>query len=292
MNKPLRMLPAASAILFLAGVLFATTSAPASMYDDKMKPEDLIAKHLESIGSAQARAAAVTREITGKAVVTFRQGGRGQLYGDARLLSDHASTLTSMIFDNIDYPHEKMGYDGKRLTVTQVKPGVRSLFGRYLLTNQVPFSEGLIGGTLSPGWALLDVARKAPKLKYDGIKKIDKRELHQLKYAPRKNEDLVITLFFDPQTFQHVRTRYHQLIDPKIGSNRPADSLEEQETRIDIVEEFSDFRTEAGLTLPHTYKITLAIEGRSTVVYDWVLTLTQFTFGQAIDPREFNVDAE
>ena len=58
-----------------------------------------------------------------------------------------------------------------------------------------------------------------------------------------------------------------------------------------MVEEFSDFSKESGLTLPHTYKIWLELEQKNgSLRVDWALTLTEFAFNQAIPPGTFNVN--
>ena len=277
---------------FMAFVMGASPLlARAGSDKEKMKPEEIIAKHLESLGTPEARAAATQRVITGTAVVTFRQGGKGQLQGSARLVSEREKSLISMVFGSIDYPAEKLGFDGAKFTVSQVRPGVRTILGRYILTNDWVFKEGIMGGTLSSAWPLADLAARNAKVQYEGIKKINNRQMHQLKYTPRKGTGLKASLFFDPETFQHVRTQYQQTLDPNVAANRPGESVGQEETKINIVEEFSDFKAEAGLMLPHAYKLTLEIIGPSGgVLYDWVLTFDKFIFSDPIDAKEFNAD--
>ena len=62
-------------------VLFLTASLVSAQ---KLKPEEIIAKHLESLGTAEARAAVKSQTIVGDATVTFvsqknqaAQGRRG-----------------------------------------------------------------------------------------------------------------------------------------------------------------------------------------------------------------------
>jgi len=57
-----------------------------------------------------------------------------------------------------------------------------------------------------------------------------------------------------------------------------------------LVEEFSDFKTQAGLTFPHTYKLQLSVEALNRrALQDWIFTLTQFSFNREIDDTEFDV---
>jgi hypothetical protein len=219
-------------------------------------------------------------------------GGHGQAQGKALLASQGPKSLITMVFGLVDYPHEKIAYDGQKVTVGQVRPGVRTLLGRFLATNGLAFREGLAGGTLSAAWPLLDLTSRNAKLQYEGLKRIEKRELHAVKYSAPKSSDLKVTLFFEQETFQHVRTEYHQTIESPIAANKPGESAGQEETRIDLVEEFSDFRTESKLMLPHTYKLQFTINGRSgSVLTDWLVPLTQFEFAQIINEKEFNLEA-
>lgn len=285
-----KAISAAVIVVFMLSTDISQATTPADK--DKMRPEELIAKHLESIGPADARAATTSRVITGTVVVNFRQGGRGQAQGKAVFASQGVKNLMAMVFGLVDYPQEKIGYDGQKVTISQIKPGVRTVLGRFLSTSDLAFKEGLAAGALSSAWPLLDMTSKSAKLQYDGLKKVDKRQLHALRYSAQKSSGLKVMLFFDPETFQHVRTEYHQTLDSAIAANKPGESVAQEETRVDITEEFSDFKPEGKLTLPHAYKLQLDVKGPSgALLYDWVVSLTQFEFGQLIDEKEFNVES-
>jgi len=257
----------------------------------KMKPEEIVAKHLQSLGSPEALDSARSRIITGTTTVTLRGGGYGQITGSARFVSQGNKSLISMIFGNIEYPYEKIGFDGTKLTVSQVKPGVRTIIGRYLLTNDELSKQGLVGGALATAWPLLNLSKSNIKLQYEGLKNVDNRQVHQLKCRPR-NTDIGISLLFDPETFQHVGTQYKQTLSPPVGSNRPGETIGQDETRISITEAFSDFRAESGLNLPHRYQLKLEIlASKSSMYYEWMIELTKFAFGEPISADEFNADS-
>ena len=58
--------------------------------------------------------------------------------------------------------------------------------------------------------------------------------------------------------------------------------------RIEAYEEFADFKQEAGLTLPHTYKFHLSVQSEvRPAVVDWVFNLTDFAFNAPPDRSEF-----
>jgi hypothetical protein len=57
-----------------------------------------------------------------------------------------------------------------------------------------------------------------------------------------------------------------------------------------MVEDFSDFKKEAGLMLPHSYKISLDLDTRGgTYSGSWDFVLNQFAFNQVFQPGSFNV---
>jgi len=116
-------------------------------------------------------------------------------------------------------------------------------------------------------------------------KKINNRSLHEVKYSPRGGSDLQISIFFDDPTCQHVRTEY-RLVIPAPTGERAYGNVQERESRYKMVEEFSNFKLEGGLTLPHTYKIEFTADAQSgTFLAEWTMNLTQFTFNQKIDPN-------
>jgi hypothetical protein len=272
-------------------VALSLVSLPSSA-TDKLKPEDLVAKHLESIGSAAARAAIVTRIIAGTSQVVFRTPPPGQAVGRAVLASQGVKSLIGMSFPSPVYPREELGFNGNNFIAAYVTPGVRSSLGGFLMTNDLIFKQGLMGGTLSSAWPLLDLSARSPQLEYAGTRKIADRTLHELKYEPRGGADLKIRLFFDQENFRHVRTEYERVIAASIGS-RNSVNVQEREIRYNMVEEFSDFRKEDELTLPHTYKIKLAVDSQNgSFLAEWVMTLTQFSFNQKIDPTSFSISSE
>jgi hypothetical protein len=257
--------------------------------NDSITTETLIAKHLESIGSADARAAVKSRVTTGNVVSTVRLGGAGQLAGRAVLASTGNKSLIGMTFNDMKYSNENMAFDGKTVTVGQFTPGARSPLGQFLLSFDMVFKQGLIGGTLSSAWPLLDLRVANPKLKYVGAKKINNQQLCVLNYYPRDSSFLGITLFFDSETFQHVRTEYEKVVNAGMVTQNEV-TASQQETRYKMIEEFSDFKKEGGLSLPHSYKLQLSISNqRGSLLQDWAFTLTQFGFNEVLDDKQFNV---
>src|SRR5258708_7250987 len=69
----------------------------------KLRPEDVVARHLESIGTTEARAAISSRVAQGSADVTMRIGGSGHSVGGAVMASQGRMSLIGIIFAPQDY---------------------------------------------------------------------------------------------------------------------------------------------------------------------------------------------
>lgn len=264
--------------------------------DQKLASAEVIAKHLEAIGPPDARARVSGVRVKGTCLLTARLGGSGQVDGEAVMVSQGSMNLINMNFTAPDYPYESLKYDGKHFIASQFKPGFRTPLSQFFLSNDGLFKEGLIGGILSASWPLLNLQDKNPKLEYAGLKKVGGKQMHALKYMPRKGSDLRITLFFDAETFQHLRSEYERTIyatdQQRIAGPGRMDNPSTQRStpaRINAFEEFSDFRPEGGLNLPHDYRFELSIQSElRPALIQWTFNLTDFTFNAPLDAKEFS----
>ena len=272
--------------LALLGFILAV---PSSSLAEKMKAEEIVARHLESIGPPKARSS--SRVIAGTAQVIFRTPPPGQAIGKAVLASDGLKYLVGMSFPSPVYPREELGFNGNSFVAAFVTPGVRSVLGNFLMTHDLIFKQGLMAGALSTSWPLLDLAGRNAQLEYVGVRKLDDRTLHELRYLPRGGSDLKIKLLFEQETFRHVQTEYERVIPAPTGT-RGYGNVQERETRYHMVEEFSLFKKEGDLILPHIYKIKLSVDTQNgTFLAEWVIKLTQFEFNQKIDQSAFSISA-
>ena len=269
--------------------IFLVAASGASSAPQKITVEEIVAKHLESIGPAETRAKIKSRIIQGSVVATVRIGGSGTSKGGAVMSSQGNMSLLGIIFGLQQYTNEKAAFNGRKLSLGELRPGVRTNLGGFFLNHEVIFKEGLFGGTLSSAWPFLDLASRNPKLRYAGTRKIDDRQTHVLKYEPKGGSNLEIKMYFDAENFRHVRTEYQQDFPPPPVAN-PAAAARQKETRLKFVEDFSDFKVEKGLTLPHTYKLQLTFDTpNNPLLQDWVLTLTQFNFNVPMDDKQFDL---
>jgi len=276
---------------FLLCMATATTSFSAFSGSDDLTVQEIIAKHVDSIGTAEARAAVKSRVIFGTAVVTFRIGGTGHGEGSAVLASQGNSSLFGIAFNSLEYPRENLGFDGTKLTAADVTPGIRSTLGNFFMAHEMPFREGLMEGALSAAWPLLDLSTRKASLKYDGNKKIDGRKVHILRYEAKNDSGLKTKLYFDAETFRHVRTEYEKRTVQQMA-NQPGVTQQQGDSITKLVEEFSDFKTENGLMLPHSYKVQLSIETLNRrALQDWAFTLSRFVFNKTLEQKQFDVTA-
>jgi hypothetical protein len=294
---------------FLAALLVAFGAATAA----DMKPEDLVQKHLASIGSPEVRAAAKSRVMEGNASYRILVGGSGELEGKATLVSEGDKMLLQLKINALKYHGEKFVRNGGKTFVSGTyDDGSRSELGEFLRAEDVPLRDGLLGGVLSTDWALLDMSKDKGKLHYDGLKKVDGVEYQVVSYHAKKNADLDITLYFEPETFRHAMTVYTASVhagiagaDPNASLSAPAgagrgssrdlsggtdsQSARQQPTRYRIEERFSDFQTADGLTLPSHYELKFSSEQQMTKVVDWDIKTTRVLSNVPLNDKNFEI---
>src|SRR5262249_13384554 len=149
--------------------------------------------------------------------------------------------------------------------------------------------EGLLGGVLSTAWALNDLDARKATVSFEGSKQVDGRQLEALRYRPKKNTDLTIDLYFDPETGRHVKTVYTATQSPTLRQTTPVPlagdpqaasrsgegsdtrSARAGQTRYRIEENFSEFQSIDGLSLPSHYELrfTEELENRSSTTVLW-----------------------
>lgn len=258
---------------------------------EKLKADLIVARHLEAIGTAEARAAVQHRLATGTSVMRVVVGQTLSYEGRARLVSDLRRFKFALAFRHSSYWGEQFVYDGEKPQVGFVQPGERSTLGGFLQRNEVILRDGLLGGVLNATWPLLDLASRAPKLNERGTEKIAGQEAYRVDYRAKKGSgELVVTLFFDAATFRHVRTTYLynrvQSIGPDITT-----SSQQREFRNELDERFGEFKTFNGLTLPTRWTMEYLVESTSrTVTMRWETTIDAVSHQAPATPVIFALD--
>jgi hypothetical protein len=239
----------------------------------KLSADAIVAKHLDAIGSPDARAAAKSRTAQGTVHFSERITGAVHLDGSASLISEGSKVKYAFKFGAPQYPGEQLAYDGRNVGVGLIDQQSRSRLGNFVVQEPEILSEGIFGGVLGMGWPLLNREASGVKLKGEGVKKVEGRNLYALSYTPKKRNgsgELSVVLFFDPETFHHVLTVYRL-------ASTPVDQGETTDPGgvTTIVEErFEDFRAVYGITLPATWDIRVRVEPGKAVEYEWKVALT------------------
>ncbi len=275
----------------IIALCFAVVTFSASAWSSDIKPGDVVTKHLDSIGTAQARDAVKSRVVQGRVTYRILVGGSGAI--DGKFVAATEGSKSDFLFkiNGGTYRGEQFIYDGNKISVAGTYADEsRSEFGNFVLAQDMVLRENLLGGVWSVDWPLLDVEGRKAKLHAEGTKKVDGKELLVLGYQPRKSTDLDIFLYFDPQTYRHVMTTYE--MQPSTGMAGGETAMAgKQARRYRLEEHFSDFKTADGLTLPTHYDLryTLETERGLTKSIEWEVQAVSIMNNISIDPRSFQV---
>jgi hypothetical protein len=284
-------------VCFCAGMIQSITSFA---QQKELTPKELIDRHLQSIGKTEDIAKVKSRGISGKAQVEFIQGAKGRLSdGQFPCVSEGQNIGIKIAFKDNSYAGEYFAYNGKETTVGHITPGQKSPAGDFVFRHNALMREGLLGGVLSTAWPLLRPTEELPEMTYKQ-EKLGENSYHVLEYGPRKLGDLKIRLFFDPQTFRHVRTEYQVRLKNDMSAlpsavagmgpgpvnqgaarSRPDDRaatstiLQSQAESIYLlVEKFGNFVNFNGLALPQDYGIEYSLQGSAaTFIAKWTILL-------------------
>ena len=275
--------------------------------EEKLKPEEVVAKSLEALGTPEARAAAKTRVMKGAGSIEFLEGQIG-LDGTAQFASDAGRTRLEWTFGHPDYASDQLVFDGKKILVADMRPNVRSPLAVFVNDYaQALLKEGLLGGVTNVGWPLLS-GRKL-HLSYRGLKELRGKKVHVVRY--QSADGLHIDLGFDPQTYRHVITEY----DLNIHGSGPLDyslyvpgstaasrvgavyvqgdtgqsHIGKTGSHWQVDEEFDDFRPVDGITLPHAYKLRLSLDSKTTWIAEWKAQFSEVKENQDLGDSVFTL---
>jgi hypothetical protein len=297
----------------LLAVLCLSLSAErkgSALTKDQVTPEQVIAEHVKSVGSPEALAELKSLALVGAASVDFIQGMYGNMKGTSMLVSDGEKLALVLKYGDINYPGEYLAFDGKDVSAGYIDPLQRSPLGDFIFRYNGIMKEGLLGGVLSKGWPLLNLKEHPASMNYREAT-VDGRPLHEIEYRPKNSlRDVKIKLYFDMETYRHVRTEYRVRIrddmsaapgggGTRTGSFQAAGSQAVSPTVSSLnqglpdsiyvlVEKFDDFKTVGALTLPHSYTIDYSVEGQGhTFIAKWTVTANQWAFNRTYDDRIF-----
>jgi hypothetical protein len=256
---------------------------------DEFKVTEFVNQHLNSIGSESARAAAKNRVAQGTVIFQIENGGPQKWEGPATLISESDKLSSLMKFPPTVFRTEWFVRNDKKTSIAWVRPGTWTAFSQFVKTHNEILTEGLWGGALSTGWALAHLEEHRAKLQDRGLKKVDGVELHRVDYFPKKDSDLEIQLYFEPDTFRHVMTVYLMTVPAQLRGNAQA-SRGEQEAHYRLEEHFGDFKSVDDLTLPAKWTIRFTHGGTAAGTIDqYDVTEAKISHNATLDPKNFEI---
>lgn len=252
-----------------------------------LKLEEVISKHTASIGTAEKQKELKNMVLLGSSIFESKLPERKSV-GRVAIVSEASNLLFISSFVADSYPFEKIGIFGGKINIPFVTPGIRSPLGDFLWEHPSILDSGLFSGSMSLNWNLLKANARKGKLNLAGTKKMDGRKAYMIEYFTEGNSnELKIRLFFDAETFQHLRSEYREEFSGKdatfgtLGQNNGF--------VVELIETFSDFKTYEGITLPGVSKIHyMGSSRKGTYEYDWIFNITEAKFNQPLKEGFFN----
>jgi len=271
---------------------------------NKLSPEEIISKSLKAIGKTDATSE--RRMAIGGSQFTIRSSSASAT-GRAVLASDGANMAFFSTFNMRDYGMERIGVFSNKIEIPFVVPGLRSPLGRWLAAYDRTLDDRIFGGTIFSTWRFWGPQSDWGKIETDGKKKIGDRQAWVVSYSPRRGltSGSHIKLYFDAETFQHIRTVYQQgetdsgFYDTGSKAQNANSSVrgwgsDMASNGSTLTEDFGDYKLDNGLVLPHKYTITLTADVASgTEEYRWDLNIEQFKLVKEFPANffSFNKDA-
>jgi len=299
-------------VFALCSLLFITVAGSAAAAAKELTPEELISKHIQSIGDPTLLSSVQSRAFVGTTSVDFITGMFGKLEkGTSMFVSQGNELAVRMQFNDVNYPGEYITYDADKVMVGYMDPGQKSPLGDFLFRFNGLIKEGFFGGTLSLAWPLLDMKDNKAKLKCS-MSKVEDRELYELEWPINVLGNVKIRMYFEPETYRHVRTEYTIYIEEDVSARGNSNYIggmgeiqnEENPTNrspnsdimggdiprsvYHLIETFDNFKKVKGMTLPHKYKIEYSMEGQGhSFIGNWFIQADKWVFNQTYDAKIF-----
>lgn len=252
-----------------------------------LKLEEVISKHTASIGTAEKQKELKNMVLLGSSAFESKLPERKSI-GRVAIVSEESNLLFISSFAADSYPFEKIGVFSSKINIPFVTPGIRSPLGDFLWEHPGILDSGLFLGSMSLNWNLLKANARKGKLNLAGTKKIGGRKAYTIEYFTEgASNELKIRLFFDAETFQHIRSEYREEFsgkDAAFGTLGQANGFV-----VELTETFSDFKNYEGITLPSVSKVHyMSSSSKGTYEYDWIFKVSEAKFNQPLKEGFFN----
>jgi len=273
-------------------LLLTITISAFAVSAQKLEVKDVVAKHLLSVVSPEQKTKVTNLTAVGETVYSQGTNHQREFKGKSVLVSDGQKMALAIAFPLQNYAFERVIFDGRKLTLPFIRPGERSVLGNFLWANDEIVKEGLLGGVLSTAWILNHPDAKRGSFSMQGSKKLDGRDVNILSYTTKGGTGLSVKMFFDAATGRHVRTEYRRKSTQSMAGSPEASASFTNDIIEEMSEDFSDFKTEAGVTLPTSYHIRVAqVHGTSTTEVTYSMTIGTFYYNQQLDAATFDAQA-
>ncbi len=268
-------------LILVASVAFSSISTA-----QNLKADEVVLKHLESIGTKENRAGLTSLMAIGESefeskIPIVKGGGR------AVVVSNLENLFFVISLNSKEYPFERVGFFNGKVNLPYINAGTRSMLGLFIAEHEKILSDGIFGGSMSLRWAFWDEKRK-PQVKLSGTKKINDRKVYVLNYMPSGggSSEFSVRLYFDSESFNHVRSDYRREVLRGQGvfgqANQTANAV------LQLTEDFSDFKTIDGLTLPHSYQVSFLSNSNTTSNENiWRINVGEYRLNQKLTPDFF-----
>ncbi len=253
------------------GVLIVSILSASAVAQKAPTLDELSAKHLAAIGPASLRTAITNRVIEGQSVVESRKGEAAAAPSTAHLITQADKYRVSMPFPSAQYLSWDVAYNGAGSRVRSLTAEQSAIAPLFLDCSEV-LKEGLLGGALSAAWPFLDLKSRQSHLGAVTPRTIDGRRMWRVDYGAGAFN---ARLYFDADTFQHVRTVYEGCMDFVV-----------------VEERFEDFSSSTGLTLPARWIVAYSIYRRSQntpMTSTWTVTVQRMQHNSEIPPEVFTL---
>lgn len=233
--------------------------------------DELLAGHMAAIGPTSLRQAITNRVVEGQLTVESRLTNASWDPAAAHLITQGHRYRISFPFPPSDYVAWDVAYGGPGFSV-ETRSVSQSLVAPFVRSCGEAWKEGLFGGTLSASWPLLDV--KSNKARLTPVKrwKLDGKRLWRVDYRTAAVE---AHLYFEPDTFRHVRTFYHGCADWNTV----------------LEERFETFISATGLTLPGRWILVFMPRGHTNDSrwVRWKFTIHRIRHNAVFQPDVFTL---
>ena len=283
----MKILSITAKLIFLIALLASATVAK------DLTAREVVAKHLDAIGKKEKRDEIKTLMAVGLSEFEAKgmavKGG-----GKAIVVSNPENLFWAISLNSREYPFEKIGYFGGKPSLPFIAPGTRSLIGTFVAGHSKILNDGLFGGAMSLRWNLLDIEKHKTQLTGGGTKKVDGRRLIALDFNTSSGggtASFTVKLYFDPDTFNHVRTEYRYEVATSEGTFGQANHRAAGKAL--LIEEFSDFKAADGFNLPYTYRVTYSTNSNVGMYENSLgIRVSEYRINQNLTPDFFTFEAK